>query len=120
MGEYKSLFAYKKAFDLAMTIFQITRCFPTEERFSLTTQFRNSSRSVCSNMAEAYRRRKTKAFFISKLNDCETENAETEVWIDFSLACGYISTCDHVDLTDKNTEVGKLIAYMLKNPDKFM
>jgi len=81
MGHYKELLAYKKAYELAMKIFYISKRFPSEERYSLTDQIRRSSRSVCTNLAEAYRRRKYKDYFISKLNDSETENTETEVWL---------------------------------------
>lgn len=120
MGDYRKLLAFKKAFDLAMEIFEITKKFPSEERYSLTDQFRRSSRSVCTNIAEAYKRRRYKDYFISKLNDSETENTETQVWIDFSLACNYISKEQHDDLTIKNDEIGKLIWYMINNPDKFL
>jgi four helix bundle protein len=88
--------------------------------YSLTDQFRRSSRSVCSNLVEAYRRRRYKDYFISKLSDAETENAETQVWIDFSKDCGYITIQEYVELTSLNDETGKLIWYMINNPDKFM
>lgn len=119
MGDYRKLIGYQKAFELAMEIFEITRKFPPEERYSLIDQIRRSSRSVCTNFAEAYKRRRYKDYFISKLNDSETENAETQVWLDFSQACKYISQDKHFDLTRKNDEVAKLILYMINNPDKF-
>lgn len=119
MGDYRKLIAYQKAFDLAMEIFEITKSFQPEEKYSLTDQVRRSSRSVCTNFVEAYKRRRYKDYFISKLNDSETENAETQVWLDFSLACGYISEAKHTELTSKNDEVAKLILYMINNPDKF-
>src|SRR5205807_2456095 len=105
MGIYKDLLAYKKAYQLAMKIFIITKNFPAEERFSLTSQFRKSSRSVCANLAECYRRRRYKDYYASKLNDCETENTETEVWIDFSRDCGYLTVAEHNELEKLNTEV---------------
>ena len=120
MGDNKDLLAFKKAYALAMEIFIITKNFPSEEKFSLTDQIRRSSRSVCTNIAEAYRRRRYKDYFISKLNDAETENAETEVWIDFSKDCKYLSIEEYEKLSFINTEVGKLIWYMINNPDKFL
>ena len=77
MGRYKDLLDFKKGYELAMEIFIITKRFPVEEKYSLIDQIRRSSRSVCTNLVEAYRRRRYKDYFISKLNDCETENAET-------------------------------------------
>ena len=120
MGDYRKLLAYQKAFELAMEIFEITKSFPPEERFSLIDQIRRSSRSVCTNIVEAYKRKRYKDYFISKLNDSETENSETQVWLDFSLACKYITKEKYADLTSKNDEVGKLIWYMINNPDKFI
>lgn len=80
MGYYKDLLAYKKGYELAMEIFTLSKKFPNEEKYSLTGQIRRSSRSVCANLVEAYRRRRYPDYFICKLNDCETENAETQVW----------------------------------------
>lgn len=119
MGYYKDLLAFKKGYELAMEIFNISKKFPSEEKYSLTDQIRRSSRSVCTNLVEAYRRRRYKDYFISKLNDFETENAETQVWLDFSHDCKYVITEEYNLLTIKNDEVGKLIWYMINNPDKF-
>ncbi len=119
MGHYKELFAFKKAYALAMEIFVITKKFSSEEKYSLIDQVRRSSRSVCTNIVEAYRRRRYKDYFISKLNDSETENAETQVWLDFSKDCKYITLEDYEKLSSLNTEIGKLIWYMINNPDKF-
>ena len=119
MGDYRKLIAYQKAFNLAMEIFELTKKFPPEEKYSLIDQIRRSSRSVCVNFVEANKRRRYENHFISKLNDTETENAETQVWLDFSLACKYLSPEKHFDLTAKNDEVAKLILYMINNPDKF-
>ena len=88
---FRDLMAYKKAFSLAMEFYQISKKFPKEEQFSLTNQIRKSSRSVCSNIAEAYRKRTYEAHFISKITDADMENSETIVWLDFALECGYIS-----------------------------
>ena len=84
---FKTLLAYQKAFDLAMKLFQISKCFPAEERFALTSQIVRSSRSVCSAIAEAYRKRDYLKHYRSKLSDAHSENSETELWIDFALAC---------------------------------
>jgi len=81
---------YRKAFETALVIFELTRKFPREETYSLTDQIRRSSRSVCANLAEAWRKRRYEAAFISKLNDVEAEAAETQTWLEFALACGYI------------------------------
>lgn len=119
MGDYKDLLAYKKSYELAMEIFHSSKKFPSEEKYSLTDQIRRSSRSVCTNLAEAYRRRRYKDYFISKLNDCETENSETQVWLDFAKDCKYLNLDEHKLLTEKNNEAGKLIWFMINNPDKF-
>ena len=113
------MLAFKKGYELAMEIFMLTKKFPVEEKYSLIDQVRRSSRSVCTNLVEAYRRRRYKDYFISKLNDSETENSETQVWLDFSFDCKYISLEEHSNLTQKNDEVGKLIWFMINNPDKF-
>lgn len=102
-----------------MEIFEFTKSFPKEEKYSLICQLRRSSRSVCTNFVEAYKRRRYKDYFISKLNDTETGNAETQVWLDFSLACKYISAEKHLDLTSKNDEIARLVSYMITNPDRF-
>lgn len=119
MGHYKELIAYKKAYELAMKIFLTTKQFPREEKFSLIDQIRRSSRSVCANLAEAYRRRRSREYFISKLNDAETENTETQVWLEFSLDCDYITSDIHQIFSQLNEETGRLIVYMINNPDKF-
>jgi four helix bundle protein len=115
MGYYKELLAFKKAYELAMLIFQVSKKFPPEERYSLTDQIRRSSRSVCTNLAESYKRRRYKDYFVSKLNDSETENTETEVWIYFSRDCGYITVEESEKLLFLNDEAGKLIWHMIHN-----
>jgi four helix bundle protein len=119
MGDYRKLIAYQKGFELAMEIFLLTRSFPPEERYGLTSQIRRSSRSVCANLVESYKRKRYKDYFISKLNDSETENAETQLWLEFSLACNYIGTDKYEYLTGKNDEVARLILFMINNPEKF-
>lgn len=116
---FKTLLAYKKGFELAMEIFHITKSFPTTEQFALTSQIIRSSRSVCSSIAEAYRKRLYPKHFKSKLSDADSENSETQLWLDFALACNYIDIEKKKELENKSKEVGKLINYMIKNPDKF-
>jgi four helix bundle protein len=119
MGDFTGWLAYKKGFELAMEIFEVSKSFPLEEKYSLTDQIRRASRSVCTNLAEAYRRKKYIDYFLSKLNDSETENTETEVWLRFAFACKYLAEEQYSRLSNKNTEVGKLLYYMSNNPDKF-
>ena len=119
MGDYKDLIVFQKAYKLAMDIFDATKKFPSEEKYSLIDQIRRSSRSVCTNLVEAYRRRKYRPYFISKLTDSETENAETQVWLDFSKDCKYLPIEQYNDFTFRNDEVGKMIWNMIQNPDKF-
>lgn len=116
---FKSLLAYQKGFNLAMEIFEITKTFPKEESFSLTSQVIRSSRSVCSNISEGYRKRQYEKHFKSKMSDADSENSETQLWLDFALACKYISEEKKLDLQNKSEEVGKLLNYMMNNPDKF-
>lgn len=116
---YKDLLAYKKSFSLAMRIFEITKTFPREETYSLTDQIRRSSRSVPVTIAEAYRKRIYPKHFHSKLTDSDSENSETQVWLEFAFACKYISDTIYQELTAEGSEIGKLINYMILNPEKF-
>ena len=116
---FKTLLAYQKGFNLAMEIFQLTKEFPKSELFGLTSQMIRSSRSVCSNIAEGYRKRQYEKHFISKLSDADSENSETQLWLDFALACKYISEEKRNELQYKSEEIGKLINYMINNPEKF-
>jgi len=116
---FQSLLAYKKSFALAMKIFDATKSFPKEEKYSLIDQIRRSSRSVSANISEAYRKRLYPKHFISKLTDSDTENSETYTWLEFALACEYISKELFNELTTDSKEVGKLINYMINNPNKF-
>ena len=88
---HEELDVYRLAFDAAMRIFQVSKGFPREETYSLTDQIRRSSRAVCSNIAEAWRKRRYEAAFVSKLNDSESEAAETQTWVRFAVECGYLS-----------------------------
>lgn len=117
--DFKKLLAYQKSFELAMFIFEISKSFPKEETYSLTDQIRRGSRSVSANITEAYRKRIYPKHFISKLTDADGENSETNTWLDFALACNYISNEDYSKCCEKGEEVGKLINYMINNPEKF-
>ncbi|BAY89217.1 MULTISPECIES: four helix bundle protein [unclassified Tolypothrix] len=88
--DHKDLVVYKMAFDGAMNIFELSKNFPLEERYSLTDQIRRSSRSVCANFAEGWRKRRYQVAFVAKLNDCEAESAETQTWIEFAVKCNYM------------------------------
>ncbi|MES2543265.1 MAG: four helix bundle protein [Bacteroidota bacterium] len=116
---FQDLLAYQKSFDLAMKIFRISKSFPKEETYSLTDQIRRSSRSVSANIAEAYRKRIYPKHFHSKLTDCDAENSETQVWLEFSLACKYIDEEIFNELIKESNEIGKLINFMILNPQKF-
>ena len=116
---FRNLTVYQKAFALAMAIYVKTKEFPKEEIYSLTSQIRRSSRSVCSNIGEGYRKRRYTAHFISKMSDADMENSETQVWLDFSLAFRFISQEEFDDFNNKSEEVGKLLGFMIKNPEKY-
>ena len=116
----KELEVYKKAFTLAMEIFEISKSFPTEEKYALTSQIRRSSRSVCLNLREAWAKRRYEAHFISKLTDCDGENSETNSSLDFAYDCGYINLDVKIKLTEKNEEIGKMLGAMLNNPNPFL
>ncbi len=110
---------YKKAFKQAMDIFEISKSFPKEETYSLTDQIRRSSRSVSANYAEAQRKKRYLAHFISKLTDSDAENSETLVWIDFAFACKYITQEKYNEFLLLNKEIGKLLGHALINPQKY-
>ncbi len=120
MGSYTDLEAFKKAYALAMDIFEISKSFPPEEKYSLTDQVRRSSRSVCTNFGEAYRRRKYPAHFVSKLTDSDAENTETEIWIKFAFDCKYINEVVSNDFKSRSAEVGRMLGYMINNPEKYL
>ena len=117
---FKGLIVYQKAYKLAMKIFEITKTFPREEKYSLTDQIRRSSRSVCANIGESYRKRQYKAHFIAKLSDADMENSETQIWLDFALSCGYITDAVKNELVAESEEIGKLLFHMIEHPDKFI
>ena len=113
VADYKELRVYTLAFESAMKIFELSRKFPSEEKFSLTDQIRRSSRSVCTNMAEAWRKRRYEAAFISKLSDSDGEAAETEVHLAFALRCGYPDSSAHAELTDHYDHICRELRRMM-------
>ena len=116
----KDLKVYQLAYRLSMRIFELTRSFPPEERFALTSQIRRSSRSVCLNLREAWAKRRYEANFISKLTDCDGENSETDSSLDFARDCGYISLQQHSELTALCEAVGKMLGSMIKHRNSFL
>ena len=119
----KDLKVYKKSYSLAMQIFEVSKNFPKEEKYSLTDQIRRSSRSVCLNLREAWSKRRYKAHFVNKLiPTCrdDGENSETDSSLDFAKDCGYINLDVHHTLVTKNREVGKMLGTMIKNPGLFV
>jgi four helix bundle protein len=116
----KDLIVYEKAYALAMQIFEMSKRFPPEERYSLTDQIRRSSRSVCTNLREAWAKRRYEAHFVSKLTDADGENGETETWLDFAHDCGYLSKNDHAVFLEKRREIGAIIGSMINDPSSFV
>jgi len=117
---FKSLKVYQLSYELAMEIFEITKSFPKEERYSITDQIRRSSRSVCSNIAEAYRKRRYPRNFTSKITDSDGEASETIVWIDFAYDCKYINNDIKDKLLKQYEEVGRMLGSMANNAEKFL
>lgn len=116
---HRDLKVFQLGYKLAMEIFHLSKNFPIEERYSLTDQIRRSSRSVATNIAEAFRKRRYPNAFVSKLTDSDAEGTETQVWLDFSLGCGYISQDDYKRLTSGYEDVGKMLSSMMNQPEKF-
>jgi four helix bundle protein len=116
----KDLIVYKRAYELSMRIFDLSKRFPAEERFALTGQIRRSSRSICLNLREAWAKRRYEAAFVAKLSDCDGENSETDSSLDFARDCGYIDRNEHAKLTKMTTEIGRMLGSMIQRPDKFL
>lgn len=117
---HRDLKAYQLAYKLAMDIFVRSKAFPPDERYSLTSQIRRSSRSVAANIAEAFRKRQYPNMFSSKLADSDGEATETQVWLDFSRDCGYLSGEDHNRLIAGYEEVGRMLNGMVTAPERFL
>ena len=112
--------AYQLAYKLAMQIFQRSKLFPKDERYSLTDQIRRSSRGVAANIAEGYRKRQHPNMFVSKLADSDAEAAETQVWLDFARDCGYLPAEEQAQLSSGYEELGKMLGRMMAEPKKFL
>jgi four helix bundle protein len=117
---FKNLKVYQLSYELAMEIFEISKGFPKEEKYSLTDQVRRSSRSVCTNIVEGYRKRRYPKHFTSKITDADGEASESIVWINFAFDCKYISQDENEKLLKKYEEVGKMLGGMANNPEKFL
>jgi len=117
---HEDLIVYQKAFQAAITIFELSKRFPDEEKYALTDQIRRSSRSVCANLAEAWRKRRYKASFIAKLNDCEAEAAETQVWLKFALKYQYLSPEAEENLSGTYNQILSGLVKMINKPDDWL
>ena len=118
-GGFWDLVVYKKAEQLAQLVLLLSKRFPGEEKYALTDQCRRTSRSVCANLAEAYRKRRYPLHFVSKLTDSDAENSETQVWMKFALDNGYVKINDIAPIMDLSNEVGKLLGDMIAHPEKW-
>src|SRR5207249_3023441 len=116
----KDLNVYKAAYELAMKVFALSKRFPPEEKFALTSQIHRSSRSICLNLREAWAKRRYEAHFISKLTDCDGENGETDSSLDFAKDCGYITSEQHIELVALSHQVGRMLGSMIKNSAPFL
>lgn len=117
---YRELRVYQNAFEGAMEIFEITKSFPAEEKYSMVDQMRRSSRSVCANLAESWRKRRYPKNFISKLSDSESESEETRVWLEFSLKCNYINKETFERLDEKYDLIIGQLVNMINNSEKWI
>jgi four helix bundle protein len=117
---HRDLQVYQKAFASAMEVFELSKSFPKEETYSLTDQIRRSSRSVCANLAEAWRKRRYQAAFISKLSDSECEAAETQVWIEFAVKCNYMNRDRAEPLYRTYDEVLRTLVGMITHPETWV
>ncbi|MHC1706427.1 MAG: four helix bundle protein [Bacteroidales bacterium] len=119
-SKFKELKVYQMSFKAAMEIFCLTQKFPKEEKYSLTDQIRRSSRSVCANIVEGYHKRIYKKSFISKLVDADGECNETLLWLEFAIACNYITPDQSLTYISQYQAIGRMLGFMLKNPEKFL
>ena len=120
INNHEDLEVYQIAFDAAMTIFSISKDFPKEEKYSLTDQIRRSSRSVCANLAEAWRRRRYKGSFLLRLNDAEAEAAESQVWLKFAVKCGYLDVETGRKIYSQYNQILGMIVAMTNNADRWL
>ena len=117
---YKDLRVYQSAMEVAMEIFELTKSFPAEEKYSMVDQKRRASRSVCTNIAEGWRKRRYKAAFVAKLNDAESEACETQVWIDFAYRCHYLNTATRDRLDQRYDQIIGQLVRMIHEADKWL
>jgi four helix bundle protein len=117
---YRELRVFQNRMDAAMKIFELTKHFPQEEKYSMVDQIRRSSRSVCANLAEAWRKRRYKAAFIAKLSDSESEACETQVWVEFARRCAYLDAESSQNLDSAYDEIMGQIVKMIQNADKWL
>jgi four helix bundle protein len=116
---FRGLRVYQLAFKLAMEIYKESKKFPREELYSLTDQIRRASRSVASNIGEGYRRKLYPKMFVSKMADADGEGTETQVWIEFAYACGYISAELRLRWIEGYEEIGRMLGGMIAHPERF-
>jgi four helix bundle protein len=119
INSHRELNVYKAAFQVSMEIFSLSKAFPRDEFWALTSQIRRSSRSVCANLAEAFRKRRYEKAFIAKLSDSEGEAAETQVWLEYSYECEYITKELYASLSEEYEKVIGMLVNMLKHPEKW-
>ena len=119
MAGFKDMTVYKRAFEMAKLVFILSKRFPSEEKYSLTDQVRRSTRSVSVQYAEGYRKKRYPAHFVSKMTDADGENAETQVWLDHAVACGYVTEADIAPISRVSEEVGRLLGDMIEHPAKY-
>jgi four helix bundle protein len=117
--DYSELKVFQLAFGSAMEFHHLSKRWPAHEKYSLIDQIRRSSRSVCGNIAEAWRKRRYPAHFVSKLSDSDSEAAETEVWLDFALECGYLAAKEHHELRDNYDHICRMLTKMMADPDSW-
>ena len=117
--KHTDLKVYQLSFEAGMEVFELSKKFPKEEKYSLTDQIRRSSRSVSGNIAEAWRKRRYPKSFVAKLSDSDGEAAETQVWLDYSLACNYIETSEHDALYDKYDHIIAMLTNMMNKPEQW-
>jgi four helix bundle protein len=117
---HRDLEVYRKAFDAAMHIFEVSKTFPREEVYSLTDQIRRSSRSVCANLAEAWRKRRYEGAFVSKLSDAESEAAETQTWLEFAVKCNYLQREEARNIYQTYDEILRMLVSMINNTEHWV
>jgi len=119
LRHFRELRVYQASMAAALQVFEITKAFPSEEKFSLTDQIRRSSRSVCANIAEGWRKRRYEAAFVAKLNDAEAEAAETQVWLEIARHCGYLTELTFNELGAAYESIQSMLIKMISDPSKW-